>query len=67
MAPHKKSKKSKRELKKLKKPKSISIVVSVEPKAIESDWWDTFWHKNSSTPGFMLLSLTLYFLMITVF
>jgi len=42
-------------------------VVSVEPKAIESDWWDTFWHKNSSTPGFMLLSLTLYFLMITVF
>ncbi|KAF3960484.1 hypothetical protein CMV_014810 [Castanea mollissima] len=53
MAPHKKSKKSKRELKKLKKRKSISTVVPpVEPKPTESDWWDTFWRKNSSsTPG----------------
>ncbi|XP_042987814.1 protein ANTAGONIST OF LIKE HETEROCHROMATIN PROTEIN 1 isoform X2 [Carya illinoinensis] len=51
MAPHKKSKKSKRELKKLKKRKNVNGVVPVEPKTIESDWWDAFWHKNSSTQG----------------
>ncbi|KAK9281503.1 hypothetical protein L1049_004406 [Liquidambar formosana] len=50
MAPSKKSKKTKRESKKLKKSKSLSIV-PVEPKAVESDWWDSFWHKNSSIPG----------------
>lgn len=50
MAPPKKSKKSKRDPKKLKKRKIVSVV-PVEPKAMESDWWDSFWHKNSSTPG----------------
>ncbi|GKV48595.1 hypothetical protein SLEP1_g55393 [Rubroshorea leprosula] len=46
MAPVKKLKKKK----KLKKPKSISAVPT-EPRPIESDWWDSFWHKNSTTPG----------------
>lgn len=60
MAPHKKSKKRKRELKKLKKRKIESSTVPVEPKAIESYWWETFWQKNSSTAGFILLSLALF-------
>ncbi|GAV88532.1 DDE_4 domain-containing protein [Cephalotus follicularis] len=52
MVPAKKSKrKSKRVSKKLKKSKSISMD-TIEPKAVnESDWWDSFWHKNSSIPG----------------
>lgn len=35
--------------KKLKKPKKCKSVntVPVEHKAIESDWWDSFWQKNS--------------------
>ncbi|BFG43111.1 hypothetical protein CerSpe_293850 [Prunus speciosa] len=45
MAPPKKSKKSKKD-RKLKKNLSL---VPVEPKAADSDWWDSFWHKNSST------------------
>ncbi|KAK9945253.1 hypothetical protein M0R45_010778 [Rubus argutus] len=49
MAPPKKSKKSKKDGK-LKKCKSGSVV-PVEPAAPDSEWWDTFWHKNSSIPG----------------
>ncbi|XP_058748728.1 protein ANTAGONIST OF LIKE HETEROCHROMATIN PROTEIN 1-like [Vicia villosa] len=44
MAPlHKKSK---------KKPKQVSLVVPVEPKPNEIDWWEYFWHKNSTAPGY---------------
>ncbi|KAK6788397.1 hypothetical protein RDI58_016922 [Solanum bulbocastanum] len=54
MAPLKKSKKDSNKLKKIKaknkKNKSINIV-PVENKGTECDWWDSFWHKNSSTPG----------------
>ncbi|KAM1042001.1 hypothetical protein FF1_031155 [Malus domestica] len=46
MAPPKKSRKSKKD-RKLRKSKSV--VVPVEAKAVDSDWWDSFWHKNSST------------------
>ncbi|XP_057964522.1 protein ANTAGONIST OF LIKE HETEROCHROMATIN PROTEIN 1 [Malania oleifera] len=49
MAPPKK-KKIKRESSKLKKCKSVNSVPA-EPKAADSDWWDSFWHKNSSVPG----------------
>ncbi|XP_062085506.1 protein ANTAGONIST OF LIKE HETEROCHROMATIN PROTEIN 1 [Humulus lupulus] len=45
MAPPKKSKKSKKESRKANKSPT-------EPKPIDSDWWDCFWHKNSSTPGY---------------
>ncbi|XP_021280328.1 protein ANTAGONIST OF LIKE HETEROCHROMATIN PROTEIN 1 isoform X1 [Herrania umbratica] len=50
MAPAKKSKKTKKSSKKLKKNKSVSVV-PVEPRVSEPDWWDSFWHKNSTTPG----------------
>ncbi|KAJ0052228.1 hypothetical protein Pint_03265 [Pistacia integerrima] len=52
MAPPKKSKskKTKKNSKKLKKNKSSSGVPT-EPKSTDSDWWDSFWAKNSSTPG----------------
>lgn len=51
MAPlKKKSKKFKKDLKKLKKSKSVNLV-PIEPRPIESDWWDSFRHKSSSTPG----------------
>ncbi|XP_042479429.1 protein ANTAGONIST OF LIKE HETEROCHROMATIN PROTEIN 1 [Macadamia integrifolia] len=45
MAPPKKSKKTKKKSPTLKK--SINVV-PLEPKAIESDWWESFWLKNSS-------------------
>ncbi|GMN48842.1 hypothetical protein TIFTF001_018015 [Ficus carica] len=48
MAPPKKSKKSKKESRKLKKCRSISTV-PVQPNAIDSEWWDSFRHRNS--PG----------------
>ncbi|XP_059660464.1 protein ANTAGONIST OF LIKE HETEROCHROMATIN PROTEIN 1 [Cornus florida] len=50
MAPPKKSKKTKRDSKKLKKNRSASVVPT-ENKATESDWWDSFWQKNSISPG----------------
>ncbi|KAL5561728.1 hypothetical protein UlMin_031475 [Ulmus minor] len=50
MAPPKKSKKGKRESKKLKKCGSIGAV-PVEPKPVDTDWWDSFRQKNSSAPG----------------
>ncbi|KAJ9696129.1 hypothetical protein PVL29_008393 [Vitis rotundifolia] len=50
MAPPKKSKKAKRESKKSKKCKSMSVG-PIEPRATESDWWDSFWQKNSPIPG----------------
>ncbi|KAF8388083.1 hypothetical protein HHK36_026749 [Tetracentron sinense] len=46
----KKSKKTKKKSKDSKKCRRMRIV-SLEPKAIESDWWDSFWQKNSTTPG----------------
>ncbi|KAM7501372.1 hypothetical protein LguiB_000276 [Lonicera macranthoides] len=36
--------------KKLKKNKTASVV-PVESKAVDSDWWDCFWEKNSPYPG----------------
>lgn len=56
MAPPKKSKKSKKDGK-LKKCKSGSVV-PVEPAAPDSEWWDSFWHKNSSIPGFFFFLFT---------
>ncbi|XP_062022444.1 protein ANTAGONIST OF LIKE HETEROCHROMATIN PROTEIN 1 [Rosa rugosa] len=49
MAPPKKSKKNKKDGK-LKKCKSSSVA-PVEPTAPDSEWWDSFWHKNASNPG----------------
>ncbi|KNA24042.1 hypothetical protein SOVF_019390 [Spinacia oleracea] len=52
--PHlkKKSKNSKKkDFKKLKKKIKTLNVVPIEPRAIESDWWDSFCHKISSSPG----------------
>ncbi|XP_021612739.1 protein ANTAGONIST OF LIKE HETEROCHROMATIN PROTEIN 1 [Manihot esculenta] len=53
MAPPKKLKKSKKTSKKLKKKqknKSKSVSVApIDPKATDSDWWDSFWRKNSSS------------------
>ncbi|XP_050237807.1 protein ANTAGONIST OF LIKE HETEROCHROMATIN PROTEIN 1 [Mercurialis annua] len=40
-------KKKKKKLKNKTKTKSLSSV-PVDPNAIDSDWWDTFWPKNSS-------------------
>ncbi|KAK7285307.1 hypothetical protein RJT34_20074 [Clitoria ternatea] len=53
MAPfQKKSKKTKKKkTKKFKKHKQVSLV-PVEPKTSETDWWDSFWHKNSTAPGY---------------
>lgn len=63
MAPLKKSKKDSNKLKKIKaknkKNKSINIV-PVENKGTECDWWDSFWHKNSSTPGPSLLKFPFF-------
>ncbi|XWS36332.1 hypothetical protein CRYUN_Cryun20dG0076000 [Craigia yunnanensis] len=55
MAPAKKSKKTKKSSKKLKKNKSVGVV-SVEPRVTEPDWWVSFWHKNSTTPGLSIPS-----------
>ncbi|XP_027349958.1 protein ANTAGONIST OF LIKE HETEROCHROMATIN PROTEIN 1 [Abrus precatorius] len=52
MAPfQKKSKKTKKKTKKFKKHKQVSLV-PVEPRTSETDWWDSFWHKNSTAPGY---------------
>ncbi|XP_009612531.1 protein ANTAGONIST OF LIKE HETEROCHROMATIN PROTEIN 1-like isoform X2 [Nicotiana tabacum] len=58
MAPLKKSKKTKKDSKKFKKikhknkkNKSIGIVAVENKGSSECDWWDSFWHKNSPTPG----------------
>ncbi|RZC48910.1 hypothetical protein C5167_017334 [Papaver somniferum] len=50
MPPAKKfKKKSKRKPKELENDESISITIdSLEPKSIETDWWNSFWQKNSS-------------------
>lgn len=52
MAPPKKSKskKTKKVTKKLKKSKSTSAAPK-DPNSSDSDWWPSFWAKNSSTPG----------------
>ncbi|XP_058179212.1 protein ANTAGONIST OF LIKE HETEROCHROMATIN PROTEIN 1 [Rhododendron vialii] len=49
MPPLKKIKKSKRDAKKLKKRRSVSVVPTDSKAANDSDWWDSFWHKNSPT------------------
>ncbi|GAB2234587.1 hypothetical protein Droror1_Dr00003843 [Drosera rotundifolia] len=46
MAP---ARKPKKDSKKKKTKKVVNVVVPIEPRAVESDWWDTFWHKNSSS------------------
>lgn len=41
--------------KKKKKSKTIKILRNVpldSGAAVDSDWWDSFWNKNSSIPGF---------------
>ncbi|XP_065861111.1 protein ANTAGONIST OF LIKE HETEROCHROMATIN PROTEIN 1 [Euphorbia lathyris] len=53
MAPPKKSKKNKKASKKLNKKhknktKSVTAV-PIDPNAVDSDWWDNFWRKNSSS------------------
>lgn len=50
MAPGKKAKKSKKESKKLKKRKSLPVA-PLDPKTIDTEWWDIFWHKNASPSG----------------
>ncbi|VFQ83776.1 unnamed protein product [Cuscuta campestris] len=52
MAPPEKSEKDGKKLKirKIKNGKIISSV-HVDNKAVDSEWWDTFWLKNSSSPG----------------
>lgn len=42
--------------KKLKKSKTANVV-PVESKAVDSDWWDCFWEKNSPYPGFNFFQL----------
>lgn len=40
----------KKKSKEPKKVKSISMnIIPLEVKATESDWWDSFWHKNSNS------------------
>ena len=46
-----KKKSRKKDLKKLKKKTRTVNVVPIESRAIESDWWDSFRHKSSSSPG----------------
>ncbi|XP_028797791.1 protein ANTAGONIST OF LIKE HETEROCHROMATIN PROTEIN 1 [Neltuma alba] len=55
MAPLKKSKKIKRGTKKLNKCRQLSVV-PIEPRTSETDWWDSFWHKNSTAPGYSVPS-----------
>ncbi|KAK2648396.1 hypothetical protein Ddye_015885 [Dipteronia dyeriana] len=57
MAPPKKSKskKTKKNSKKLNKTKTASVAPT-DPKSGESDWWDSFWAKNSSIPGGLIPS-----------
>ncbi|GFZ13601.1 hypothetical protein Acr_23g0019860 [Actinidia rufa] len=55
MPPLKKTKKPKRDSKKLKKRKIVSAVPA-ESKAIDSDWWENFWHKNSPIAGSTVIS-----------
>ncbi|KAH9602744.1 hypothetical protein KSS87_023032 [Heliosperma pusillum] len=51
-----KKKSKKKHLNKLKK-KNVSVnVVPIEPRSIESDWWDCFWHKSLSSPGLTIPS-----------
>lgn len=45
----------KKDLKKLNKSTSVNVV-PIEPRPIESDWWDSFRHKSSSTPGLTIPS-----------
>ncbi|KAK2987153.1 hypothetical protein RJ640_019713 [Escallonia rubra] len=47
----KKFKKSNFEKKKLKKGTNASQVAAESSKATDTDWWDSFWEKNSPTPG----------------
>lgn len=51
MAPFQKKSKTKKKTKKFKKHKHVSLV-PVEPRTSETDWWDSFWHKNSTSPGY---------------
>ncbi|XP_010530314.1 PREDICTED: putative nuclease HARBI1 [Tarenaya hassleriana] len=51
MAPtKKKSKKTKKIRKKSKKNNRVSVV-PLDPEAIDCEWWDTFWFRNSSPSG----------------
>lgn len=50
MAPFQKKSKTKKKTKKFKKHKQVSMV-PIEPRTSETDWWDSFWHKNSTVPG----------------
>lgn len=55
IAPPKKPKnnesKKGRKKKKKNKNKIVHKTVRVDNKAIDSEWWDIFWNKNSSTSG----------------
>ncbi|XP_071724241.1 protein ANTAGONIST OF LIKE HETEROCHROMATIN PROTEIN 1 [Rutidosis leptorrhynchoides] len=47
----KKKKNKKNASNKLKKKTKTVNSVPLDPKNSDSEWWDTFWHKNSSNPG----------------
>ncbi|XP_057508400.1 protein ANTAGONIST OF LIKE HETEROCHROMATIN PROTEIN 1-like [Actinidia eriantha] len=55
MPPLKKTKKPRRDSKKLKKRRSVNSGPA-ESKAIDSDWWENFWHKNSPISGSNVIS-----------
>lgn len=58
MAPVKKKKKSDKAnklAKKSNKDKRINAV-PLDPEAIDCDWWDTFWQRNSSLSGLVSFS-----------
>lgn len=56
----KKFKKMKNKNKKKKKSKTVSTV-PIDNRAIDSEWWDVFWHKNSTTLGDPFPSLLRFF------
>lgn len=56
MAPPEKLKRVKKKAaKKLKNSRSL-IAVPLDPRAIDSDWWDSFWRRNSTSPGLSIPS-----------
>uniref|UniRef100_A0A7N0SY71 Uncharacterized protein n=1 Tax=Kalanchoe fedtschenkoi TaxID=63787 RepID=A0A7N0SY71_KALFE len=50
MPPFKSSKKISKDLKKLKKRK-VSNAAPVDPTAVDTEWWESFWDKNSPAVG----------------
>lgn len=57
----KKFKKMKNKNKKKKKKSKTVSTVPIDNRAIDSEWWDVFWHKNSTTLGDPFLLFCVYF------